>query len=272
MSTRLPAWWAELAASRLIDLAQPLDAGIPVSPNHPGYKLALQRRHGDHVRADGGSAANEMLLLGGHTGTHVDALCHVSHRGKLFGDVDAATAQTGGRFTAHGVETIPITVARGVLLDVARLRGVDVMAAGEAVTADDLTAAAQVQGVRVGAGDVVLVRTGWAAHWRTPDVFLGQRDGAPGPDESAGAWLADRRVHMTGAETTAYEHIPAGRGHALLPVHRLLLVERGIHIIEMLNLTELAAAQTWEFGFVLAPLKLVGATGSPVRPFAVVPR
>jgi len=264
--------WSALAGARIIDLAQPLDAGIPVSPNHPGYKMALQRRHGDHVRADGGSAANEMLLLGGHTSTHVDALCHVSHAGCLYGGVDAAVAQTGGKFRALGVETIPITIGRGVLLDVARLRGVDVMAPGEAVTADDLAGAADSQGVAVGDGDVVLIRTGWAAHWKSADVFLGQRDGAPGPDEGAARWLADRNIRMTGAETTAYEHIPAGRGHTLLPVHRLLLVERGIHIIEMLDLTELAASETWEFLFVLAPLKLVGATGSPVRPFAVVPR
>jgi kynurenine formamidase len=264
------ASWSPLAGHRIVDLAHPLDAGIPVSPNHPGFKMALQRRHGDHVRADGSSAANEMLLLGCHTSTHVDALCHVSHRGKLFGDVEAAGAQSGGKFKAHGAETIPITVARGVLLDIARLRGVVTMAAGEAITAADLASAARAQHVEVRAGDVVLIGTGWAHHWGSPGAFLGLTDGAPGPDESAAQWLAERGVRMTGAETTAYECIPPGRGHALLPVHRLLLVEHGIHVIEMLNLTELAAGSYWEFGFVLSPLKLVGATGSPVRPFALV--
>jgi kynurenine formamidase len=82
--------------------------------------------------------------------------------------------------------------------------------------------------------------------------------------------LADRGVAVTGGETVAYEQILAGRGHALLPVHVLLLFERGIPIVEMLDLQRLAADRVYEFLFVLAPLKIVGATGSPVRPLALV--
>ena len=78
-----------------------------------------------------------------------------------------------------------------------------------------------------------------------------------------------RKVRMTGAETIAYEWIPAGRGHALLPVHRMFLVESGVHIIEGMNLAPLAEAKVYEFLFVVAPLKVVGATGIPVRPFAI---
>ena len=77
----LQTLFGELGGARVFDLAQPIEARMPVSPNHPGFKMALQRRHGDMVRADGGSAANEMMVLGGHTGTHIDALCHVSHCG-----------------------------------------------------------------------------------------------------------------------------------------------------------------------------------------------
>jgi kynurenine formamidase len=260
-----------LAAAKTYDLAHPIEAGMPVSPNHPGFKMALQRRHGDMVRADGSSAANEMIMLGGHTGTHVDALCHVSYQGRLHGGVDAMEAQTGGRFRAHGVETIPITACRGVLLDVAALHGVPTLDAGRAITAQDLESAARREGVEVRAGDAVLVRSGWAAHWDDAATFLGQTAGAPGPDESAARWLMDRRVRITGAETVAYEWIPAGRGHALLPVHRLLLVEAGIHIIEAMNLNDLSADRVWEFLFVLAPLKVVGATGVPVRPIAIRP-
>ncbi len=260
-----------VGAAKIYDLAHPLEAGMPVSPNHPGFKMALQRRHGDMVRADGSSAANEMIMLGGHTGTHVDALCHVSNQGRLHGGVDAMEAQTGGRFRAHGVETIPITVCRGVLLDVAGLRSVATLEAGTAITAQDLQDAARRQGVDVRAGDAVLVRSGWAAHWNDPPTFLGQTAGAPGPDESSAQWLIERRVRITGAETVAYEWIPAGRGHALLPVHSMLLVDAGIHIIEALNLDALAADRVWEFLFVLSPLKVVGATGVPVRPIAIRP-
>ena len=255
--------------ARIFDLAQPIEATMPVSPNHPGFKMALQRRHGDRVRADGGSAANEMMMLGGHTGTHIDALCHVSHLGKLYGGVDAYEAQKGGRFRSHGVEQIPITATRGVLFDIPALRGVDCLAPGEAITAGDLEAAARLQGIECREGDVGLIRSGWTKHWGDPEKFLGHTHGVPGPDESAAAWMLDRKVRMTGAETIAYEWIPAGRGHALLPVHRMFLVEGGVHIIEGMNLAPLAEAKVYEFLFVVAPLKVVGATGIPVRPFAI---
>ena len=153
-----------LPGTRIFDLAQPIEARMPVSPNHPGFKMALQRRHGDMVRADGGSAANELMMLGGHTGTHIDALCHVSHDGKLHGGVDAYEAQKGGRFQSHGVEQIPITTARGVLFDIPGLRGVDCLAAGEAITGSDLDAASRRQGVQCREGDVALVRSGWPKH------------------------------------------------------------------------------------------------------------
>ncbi|MEM7049258.1 MAG: cyclase family protein [Acidobacteriota bacterium] len=262
--------WQRLAAARVIDLAQPLEATMPVSPNHPGFKLALMRRHGDAVRADGGSAANEMMLLGGHSGTHIDALCHVSHDGRLYGDEDAQAAQQGGRFRVHGVETIAPCFCRGVMLDLAGLLGVPVVSPSAPITADHLAAAAERQGVEVRAGDAVLLHTGWTAHWGDAKTFLGAEGGAPGPDPSAARWLVERRIRLSGAETVAYEHIPPGRGHALLPVHRIFLVEAGIHILEMMNLAELAADGISEFTFVLTPLKVVGATGVPVRPLALV--
>ncbi|MEM7585154.1 MAG: cyclase family protein [Acidobacteriota bacterium] len=264
--------WDLLADCRVYDLAQPLEHGMPVSPNHPGFKLALMRRHGDMERADGSSAANEMMLFGGHTGTHIDALCHVSLKGQLHGGADAFAAQVGGRFRSHGVEEIPLTFSRGVMLDIPALRGVEVLEPGEAITVADLEAAERRQGVEVHAGDAVLIRSGWPRHWQDVDLFRGAQGGAPGPDEAAARWLVERQVRMTGAETIAYEQIPKGRGHALLPVHVVLLVEAGIHIVEVLNLTELANDGVSEFLFVLTPLKVVGATGVPVRPVALVPK
>jgi len=258
-----------ISEARVYDLAQPLEAAMPVSPNHPGFKMALMRRHGDMVRADGGSASNEMIMIGGHTGTHVDSLCHVSHEGQLYGGISAQEAQKGGKFSAHGVETIPLTFCRGVMLDIPALKGAALLEPGAPITARDLTEAEQRQGVKVCAGDAVLIRSGWPVHWSNPEKFLSHHDGVPGPDESAAAWLADRKVRLTGAETIAYECIYPERGHALLPVHRILLVERGINIIEMLNLTDLATDKVYEFLFVLTPLKVVGATGVPVRPVAV---
>jgi kynurenine formamidase len=254
---------------RVYDLAQPLETGIPCSPNHPGFRMALIRRHGDGVREDGGSAANEIIVTGGHVGTHVDALGHVSHEGLLHGGFSAAESQTGGRLRHGGIEELEPLIARGVLLDVAGERGVDVLAGSDAIEVADLERTVAWSGVEIHEGDVALIRTGWGRHFGDPTTFLGHDSGVPGPTEEAARWLADRGIRATGSDTTAYEYIPPRAGHRLLPVHRLLLVERGIHIIEMLNLEGISSARLYRFAFVLAPLKLVGATGSPVRPLAL---
>jgi kynurenine formamidase len=258
------------AGVRLVELGHPHFTGMPCSPNHPGFRMSLIRRHGDMVRPDGGSAANEMIVTGGHVGTHVDALSHVSHDGRLHGDVDAAEAQRGGRFSQLGAEHTPAMLTRGVLLDVAAVHGVDVLPAGYGVTADDLRAAADKAGVEVGQGDVALVRTGWARHFDDLQTYLGQADGVPGPTPEAARWLVESGVVTTGADTTAYEQVKPGAGHSVLPVHRVLLVEAGVHIIEHLNLEQAAAEGLSQFVFMMAPLRIVGGTGSPVRPVAAV--
>jgi kynurenine formamidase len=257
---------------QVYDLAQPLFAGMPSSPNHPGFRMALVRRHGDTVREDGSSAANELIVTGGHVGTHVDALAHVSYRGELHGGILAAEAQSGGLFKQLGIDTMAPLLCRGVLLDVAGMKDVETLPGGYAITAQDLAATAAWTHVTIQPDDAVLVRSGWARHFHNDEAFLGHETGVPGPTEEGARWLADQGVRATGSDTVAYEHIPPGMGHRLLPAHRLLLVERGIHIIEMLNLEELAHRRVYEFLFFLAPLKIVGATGSPVRPLAVVSR
>lgn len=265
-----PLLTAVACGVRLIELGHPYFTGMPTSPNHPGFRMTLIRRHGDMVRPDGGSASNEIIVTGGHVGTHVDALSHVSHEGKLHSGVDAEEAQLGGKFLQLGAEHTPALLRRGVLLDIAGLHGVDILEAGYGVTAEDLQAAADRAGVEVRPGDVVLVRTGWARNFDDPLRYQGQQDGVPGPTVEAALWLVERGVVTTGSDTTAYEQIPAGQGHSVLPVHRVLLVEAGIYIIEHMNLEEAASQGLTEFVFVMAPLRIVGGTGSPIRPLAVV--
>jgi len=188
----------------------------------------------------------------------------------MYGGVDAAEAQTGGLYKRLGAEHTPALLTRGVLLDVAATRGVDTLPPGYGITADDLAAAADRGGVRPRPGDVALVRTGWGRHFDDARTYLGQEDGVPGPTPEAARWLVDSGVVTTGADTTAYEQIQAGAGHRVLPVHRILLVEAGIHIIEHLALEEASRQGLTEFVFVMAPLRIVGGTGSPVRPLAAV--
>lgn len=254
----------------IYDLARPMVVGMAQSPNHPAYRLSMPRRHGDRVRDDGGSAANDLLETGTHVGTHIDALGHVSHCGELYGGVDAAGAQASGRLTSHGVDEIPNIVTRGVLLDIAARRGVACLDPGEEVTPADLEAAAG-RIAPIEPGDVVLVRTGWGRWWDDPERYVGRESGVPGVGEAGARWLAEHRPVAVGGDSIAFECLPAGAGHAALPAHRVLLVESGVFIMETMALDDLAAANIAEFVFVVAPLPLVGATGSPVRPLALVP-
>ncbi len=259
-----------LAGHRVVDLAHPLDERIPFSPNAPGFRRTLLRRHGDVVLDDEVSFATDLVVTGTHVGTHIDALAHISHRDRLHGGAQASTEQIGGGFDHGDAARLPILVGRGVLLDVAASEGVEVVPADTAIGAAELAAAATWGGVQVRSGDIVLIRTGWSAYVGDRARFVGMADGAPGVDEGGAEWLVEHEICAVGGETIAFEHIPAGRGHQHMPVHRRLLVEAGIPIIEVMRLDDLAGGPS-TFGFVLAPLRLTGATGSPTRPFALVP-
>lgn len=259
------------AQLRIYDLGRALSAGMPQSSNHPEFRHTLVRRHGDIVRPDGGSASNDLIVMGTHVGTHIDALGHVSQDGALYGGADALAAQTGGRFVEHGIHTFRPTVCRGILLDVPAAIGDRTCTAGYEITSYDLSKAAAVQGVELRSGDAILVRTGWAQHWADSARYKGLESGVPGPGEDGARWLASQQPIAVGADTIAFEHLAPGAGHCILPAHRVLLVEFGINIIETLMLEDLAAARVYEFLLVLNPLNIVGATGSPLRPIAVVP-
>lgn len=256
---------------RAYDLGRPLFTGMPQSPNHPKYSHTLPRRHGDMVRSDGGSAANDLVVMGTHVGTHIDALAHVSQDGMLHGGIDAGDACISGGYQTHGVHTVAPMICRGVLLDIPRAIGRETCDAAYEITPADLTTAVKRQGVSIGSGDVVLIRSGWGRHFSEgTEAYLGANSGVPGVSEAGANWLAERRVIAAGADTIAFERLSPGAGHSLLPAHRVLLVESGIFIIEALDLEELADSGISEFTFILIPLNLVGATGSPVRPLAVV--
>lgn len=261
------------AGTRVYGLGRELRQGMPQSPNHPAFWHALARRHGDVVRADGGSAANDMISTGTHVGTHIDAFAHVSHDGRLLDGSDAGQASRGGRFEALGAHTIPPMVCRGVLLDVPAALGTPLgCEAGYEITPDDLEAAVSAQGTPLRAGDVALVRSGWGRHadGPRPGDYIGGVSGVPGVGQAGATWLAEAGVQAAGADTIAFERLAPGAGHALLPAHRVLLVQRGVYIVEAMDLEAIARDGVHEFLFVMAPLPIFGATGSPVRPLAVV--
>ncbi|GGM08647.1 MULTISPECIES: cyclase family protein [Micromonospora] len=261
---------AVLAGVRVFDLGRPLRIGMPQSPNHPPFWHTLPRRHGDSYRADGMSAANDLISMGTHVGTHIDALAHVAVDDRLHGGGDAKQAQTGGRFDSGAIDQLPPLVGRAVLLDVPAALGVATLEPAYEITPADLDRAVERQGTPVRPGDVVLIRSGWGSRYDDRDAYIGHHTGVPGVGEAGAQWIAAQRARLAGADTIAFERLSAGAGHALLPAHRVLLVEHGINLIEAMALEELAAAEVHEFTLILAHLAIVGATGSPVRPLAVV--
>jgi kynurenine formamidase len=268
-----PAWLDSLRSARVYDLEQPRFRGMPIHPTHlPGYHYALHRRHRDTYRpADHGprSGASGVLTMMEHTGTHIDALCHQACGLTLFGGIPTDAAETPTGFTRLGVETVPPLVGRGVLLDVAGWKGQSPLPPAYSISANDLTACAAAQGVEVRRGDVLLVRTGYAALWNDEAAYLR----AAGVGKSGTLWAAERGVVAVGADNMAWD-APDDRDPetgATLFAHVYLLPQKGVYIIENVNLEELARDRRYEFGFVGVPLKLIGATGSPLRPLALVP-
>jgi kynurenine formamidase len=259
---------------KLYDLAHSYFPGMPHFPTHPPFVFGLTRKHGDMVMEGGASSSAESIALGGHVGTHIDALCHYSCDGKLYGGLEAKTVQNDSSgFSELGAETIAPILRRGVLLDIAAEVKLDVLPTDFSITPQHLDAALRTAKTTIEPGDVVLLRTGWARYFTNFAQFVtgrrsdqaGHAVAGPGPEIDGARWLSERGVFAAGSDTIAFEKVPT----ASMPVHVHLLVESGIHIIEALNLEDLSRDGIREFVFIAAPLKLRGGTGSPIRPLAL---
>ena len=239
---------------------------MPHYPLHAPYLYSMSKKHGEHVNPGGSSSAAEAIALSTHVGTHIDALSHFSCNGKLHGGESPEGLQSyAGGMERFSVDTIQPIFRRGVLLDIARLMGMDVLPVDFEITPRQLDVASE--GIAIQAGDVVLLRTGWSRYWDDPRKFISQVH-SPGPGLDGARWLSARGIFAAGSETAPFEFVP----NPAMPVHVHLLVENGIHIIECLNLEELAESGAKEFLFVASPLKIRGGTASPIRPVALVER
>lgn len=253
----------------MLDLSHALDRAMPVYREHVPYSLTLNRRHGDphaRERIAGSSFANEVVVMSGHTSTHIDALGHFSRCGLVHGGAAASSIESAHGLARLDVADIGPIWMSAVLLDVAGHLGVDALAPAQEITAAELQASAHAAGIALEAGDLVLIRTGWARHWRDAELFNGARGGVPGPGKGATQWMIERGAGMVGSDTPTFEVIPS-KGDS---VHCMLLVDQGIHIIENLNLEVLAERRARRFLFVGLPLRMAGATGSPLRPIAIL--
>ena len=208
-----------------------------------------------------------------HSGAHVDALAHMT-----IGPDDhwyagvSAHEHLGDRGPKVGdASKLPHFVTRGVLLDVPGYRGVEALAAGEPIYADELQAVVHSQETEVRPGDVVMIRTGYLSKWPDPEAMARHR--TAGPDISAAKWLLDAGVVATGTDTETYEVQPApdlGSPANPQPVHTLLLIEEGIYLFESIYLEEIAREGVHEFLFIALPTKIEGGTGSMLDPVAII--
>ncbi|MBV8996710.1 MAG: cyclase family protein [Pseudonocardiales bacterium] len=270
---------ALVTQGRIYDLDCGRFPGMPVFPGHPPFQVLSYRTprgldnqdDQEWIRDnDVNFRWNSEVVMGTvHTGTHIDALSHITS-GDQHGWFGGGSAERDvGDFgpLREDAAEIPPLIARGVLFDVAGARGVDALPAHEPIGPDELRRVADRQRVELRADDVAVVRTGYLSGW--PDAeFIAAHEQA-GIDRDAARWLAEQRVVAVAGDTESLEVLPSTVPHNPHPVHIALLRERGIFIIEMVNCEELARDQVYEFCFICLPISIRGATGSMVRPVAL---
>jgi kynurenine formamidase len=229
-----------------------------VNDNLSGVGSAVHKKY---------SYCGDSIHMYTHCGTHIDTLNHLGFYGQFWNGW-TADKQLGSRiWNKGGPEKYPPVIARGVLLDVAGMKGVDVLPDGYAITPRDLQQTARKQKTKLQRGDVVLVRTGRMRVW--PD-FDGYLVNTPGIGLAAAKWLCEEAGAMCiGADTIALEVLPSEEKDVFLPVHAYMFATAGAQIIEVVDCEEIAAEKQYEFAFLGFPLKLRGATGSPMPCYAV---
>ena len=256
---------ATVRTGRTVSCARPLDT----APSADNPSPVAHHMTGTHT--EGWGADYVALAPHGFATSHLDALCHIFHEGKLYNGYATETV------TAHGATRLGIhrlrsgIVTRGVLLDVPARRGVDALEPGDPIFPEDLEAAEERAGLRVRAGDALLVRTGrW--RWREAhgpwDVALL----AAGLDAACLPWLRERDVATLGSDGVS-DVLPSRVDGVTMPIHTVVIVAMGVHLMDNLDLEALAGACAeegrWEFLLTVAPLVLRRGTASPVNPIAL---
>ena len=231
---------------------------------------------GTEAPEQGMSGATDFIGIAfhGYHVTHIDAFSHIFWNARSYNGLDAKLVTAGGRATKGGVQVLENgIVTRGVLLDIARVRGVDWMQAGEGIFPEDLEAAEAAENVKIEPGDVVLYRTGWpkAREVEGPPPLPGR----PGMHAASLPWLHERGVALIGADA-ATDVGPSGypaEDFLAMPVHAVGITAMGIWILDSGSYESLAEVcnreNRWEFMFVTSPLRWRNATGSPLNPVAI---
>lgn len=267
-----------LQANRLIrrgqvySLGRVYEHGMPL-PGKRHFSLTIPGSPTGGPDGENRLVSHDELFSGeiGQVGTQLDGLGHVGVR---VGNDDLfyngfKRSEFGKPYGLEklGIENAGVFFTRGVLLDIARRRGVERMKSGEVVTPADMEGALKEANLAVGTGDAMFIRTGHGQLWMKDNQAFGE--GEPGLGMAAARWLSDRKITLVGTDTWASEVVPHENPNRPFEVHQWLLVRHGIYNLENLDLEALARDRVTEFAFIFAPMRLKGATGAPGNPIAV---
>ncbi|MBI3046939.1 MAG: cyclase family protein [Acidobacteria bacterium] len=261
-----------LRAVRLIRTGQVFELGRRLEMSMPLQATRTFELHTKRTAPPAGSnrrGSNEEIVLAeiGQVGTQFDGFSHQTHGDSLYNCFKLDDIATRNGFTRLGIENVGALVTRGVLIDIAALKGVEMLPDTYEITVADLQQALKRQQLSLQPGDAVIIHTGWGRLWgKQNDRYMKAN---PGLGAAAAEWLAKQDPMLVGADTAPINVTPNPDPKVSNPVHQIMLVVYGIHLLENLRLDELAAARAYEFALVVQPLKLVGATGSTVAPIAL---
>jgi kynurenine formamidase len=261
----------QVAGGKVYDLGVELFVGMPTccAPfGDPTFQIWMTHTPARDQEKELLSYSGDGISLYTHTGTHIDALNHFGLRGKIWNQVSADDALGVRGWTKSGADKYPPIIARGVLIDVAKYKNVQHLPTSYAITVTDLQETLKKQGTTLSPGDVVLTRTGVMTLW--PDEAKYRLADQPGLSLEAAQWLVEaQKAMLVGADNFGVESFPSKNPENFVPVHSYLQAERGVSLLEALWLEDLSKDQVYEFLFIATPLKMRGATASPIRPLAI---
>lgn len=254
-----------IRTGEVIELGYVLHSGIPMSP---WRQFSVQTLRSGAPAGTNQRSSNEELVIShfGHVGTQFDGFAHQSIGDDFYNCFKLSEIATRTGFTHLGIENVGMIMTRGVLLDIAALKGVDMLPDAYEITVEDLEQALEREDLELERGDAIIINTGWGMLW---DVDNGKyRATNPGIGIAAAEWLATHGPILVGADTSPVEVRPTPNPGISLPGHQIMLAVNGIHLLESLKLDELAARGVTEFALIVQPLKVQGGTGSSVAPVA----
>jgi kynurenine formamidase len=255
-----------IKSGEIIELAHVLGPQMAISGTRR-FDVHTKRTFMNQFSNQRGSNEELVVTELGQVGTQFDGFAHQTHMDSWYNCFKVSENATRTGFTKLGVEKVGMIMTRGVLIDVAALKGVEMLPDTYEITVQDLQQALAGQGTKLQPGDAILIHTGWSRLYGKDNARYMKT--CPGVGVAAAEWLVRQDPLLVGADNWPVEVSPNPDAQLSLPGHQIFLVVNGVHILENLKLDELVAKKAYEFAFAMQPLKIQGGTGSTVSPVAI---